>query len=64
MLRPDDGKMAAVHRGDFVYPQPFGDRDYRGVNRAQGKVAIRSDKFSDPEPISGSNRFDAKGPAG
>jgi hypothetical protein len=43
----DDGEVSAVERGDFTQFDPLGERDDRGLNRAQRQVGVALDQLGD-----------------
>jgi hypothetical protein len=45
--RADDGEVPVVERGDFTQLEPFGERDDRGVHRAQRQVGVALDQLGD-----------------
>ena len=57
MSRSDDGEVPPIQRRDPGHPEPFGERDDRGIHRPERQVVIRGDEIGDPEPVGGPDRF-------
>jgi len=56
----DDREVATVECRDRLLIQPLGRRDYRGIDGAQGHVAVLVHQFGDSKPIGRSNWFDSE----
>lgn len=55
--RPDDAEVPAVKGCDLSFPKPLGQGDGRGVDRAEGHLAVGPYQLRDSQPIACGHRL-------